>query len=343
MQKQYEELLKDIEDNQSARKNLEEGMQTVVLRIQKEIRPLMGERDVLIRKRLFRLDELADALGVDKYSYKWFADYIAEQTGEMLNRTGFGDGELKDLFEKYAGRSLLPDEKALPPMARQFRDKFGIDVDLQKMVDMGVDNFLNKHGEEIRKKMSEKQEAEEAEEMKNFDPAAENNVSKQQQALMQDARAIYMRLVKKYHPDREIDEAAKAHRTELIQRVTSAYRENDFLTLLKLQIEYLEEEDVDASYLAENMLKRYNRILQKQLNKIRQEIDYLKYSNQGMYEDFFGLGDKFSERKFKNFKKNLREEMNQIQGDLNASKQYEKDWFKEWVKEIKAYQQEITV
>ncbi len=147
--------------------------------------------------------------------------------------------------------------------------------------------------------------------------------------------------MKKYHPDREPDEAAKAHKTELIQRVTNAYQENDFLTLLKLQIEYLEEEEADASFLAEDMLKRYNKILQKQLNEIKQEVDYLKYSSMGMYEDFFGVGDKFSERKFKNFKKKLREEISLIQDDLNASNKRKKSWFKERIKAIKAYQQEM--
>ena len=343
LQTRYEKLLKDIEDNQAARKNLEEGMQMVVPRIQKEIRPLLSERDVVVKKRLIRLDELADELGIGKYNREWFDDYMAEQTGEMLNRVGFGDEELKKLFEKYAGESLLPDEEALAPMVQQFRDEFGIEVDLKEMVDRGVDNFLNEHGEEIRKRMFEKQEAKEAEEMNNFDPAAKKKVSKQQQALMQDAKAIYLRLVKKYHPDRETNEAAKAQKTELIQRVTNAYQENDFLTLLKLQIEYLEEEEADASFLAEDMLKRYNKILQKQLNEIKQEIDYLKYSSMGMYEDFFGAGDKFSERKFKNFKKKLREEIDRAQADLNDSKKRKKGWFKDWIKEIKAYQQEMMM
>jgi len=341
LQKRYEKLLQDIEDNQAARKNLEEGMKMVVPRIQGEIRPLMSERDALMRKRLLRLDELADELGIGKYNQEWFDEYMIEQTGELMNRVGFGDEELKNVFEKYAGESILPDEETMAPMAQRFRDEFGIDVDLKEMMDMGVDNFLNEHDEEIRKKMFEKQEAEDAEEMNNFDPSAKKKVSKQQQALMQDAKAIYLRLVKKNHPDREPDEAAKAQKTELIQRVTNAYQENDFLTLLKLQIEYLEEEETDASFLAEDMLKRYNKILQKQLNEIKQEIDYLKYSSMGMYEDFFGVGDKFSERKFKNFKKKLRGEIELIQEDLNDSNKRKKGWFKDRIKAIKAYQQEM--
>lgn len=344
LQARYEKLLKDIEENQALQQNMEQGLRAVVPRIQSEMRPLLSERDELLRSRLLRLDELADELGIGKYNRDWFEGYMADQASELLNKNGYGDEVLKELFEKYAGESLLPDEEDLAPMAQQFKDEFGIDIDLREMVDKGVDNFMREHSEDIQKKMFEKREAEEAEDLKNFDPsAAQKKVNKQQQALLQDAKAIYLRLVKKYHPDRETDEAAKVQKTELIQRVTKAYQENDFLTLLKLQIEYLEEEEADASFLAEDMLKRYNKILQKQLNEIKEEIDFLRYSSMGLFEDFFDKNNAFSERKFKSFKKKLREEITMIQADLNDSRKRKKGWFKDWIKEIKAYQQDAMM
>ncbi len=343
LQARYEKLLKDIEENKSLQQNMEQGLRTVVPRIQSEMQPLLSERDKLLRNRLLRLDELADELGIGKYNRDWFEGYMADQASELLNKNGYGDEVLKGLFEKYAGEPLLPDEEDLAPMAQQFKDEFGIDIDLREMVDKGVDNFMREHSEEMQKKMFEKREAEEAEELKNFDPDAQKKVNKQQQALLQDAKAIYLRLVKKYHPDREPDEAAKIQKTELIQRVTKAYQENDFLTLLKLQIEYIEEEEADASFLAEDMFKRYNKILQKQLNEIKEEIDFLKYSSMGLFEDFFDKNNAFSERKFKSFKKKIREEITMIQDDLNDSRKRKKGWFKDWIKEIKAYQQDAIM
>ena len=343
LQARYEKLLKDIEENQSLQQNLEQGLRTAVPRIQSEMRPLISERDELLRNRLLRLEELADELGLGKYNREWFEGYMADQASELLNKNGYGDEVLKGLFEKYAGEPLLPDEDDLAPMAQQFKQEFGIDIDLREMVDKGVDNFMREHSEEIQKKMFEKREAEEAEDLKNFDPDAQKKINKQQQALLHDAKAIYLRLVKKYHPDRETDEAAKVLKTALIQRATKAYQENDFLALLKLQIEYLEEEEADASFLAEDMLRRYNKILQKQLNEIKEEIDFLKYSSMGLFEDFFDKNNAFSERKFKNFKKKLREEITMIQADLNDSRKRKKGWFKDWIAEIKAYQQDAMM
>ncbi|GHB70636.1 hypothetical protein [Persicitalea jodogahamensis] len=340
--KRYEELLERIEDIQASRRNLEEGLRVAIPRIQSQIRPLLTDRDHLIRKRLFRLDELADEFGIGKHERGYFQEFMTEQAAEVLDRVGFGDMELGELFEKYAGEPLKSDAKVLAPIAQRFRDEFGIDIDVQEMLDVGVDNFLNEHGEEIRKKQAEKQEAKDAEDLKNFDPAAKQKVSRQQRAMLQDARAIYLRLVKKYHPDRETDEAARIRKTELIQQITSVYEESDFLTLLKLQIELLEEEEMDAKTLAEDMLKRYTRILQKQLDEIQQEVSYLKFTNKWLFENFFGFDGKFNERRFKRFRKMVREEIERTQRDLNDSKQRREGWFRDWIKGIKAYQQETA-
>jgi hypothetical protein len=339
----YEKLLKDIGENQALQQNLEQGLRTAVPRIQSELRPLVGKRDELLRSRLLRLDELADEWGIGKYDREWFDGYMADQARELLTRNGYGDEVLKELFEKYAGESLLSDEKHLAPIARQFKDEFGIDIDLHELVEKGMDNFMKEHSGEIQRKKSEKREAEQAEDLKNFDPTANPNVNKQRQALLQDARAMYLRLVKKYHPDRETDEAAKVQKTGLIQRVTKAYQEKDFLTLLKLQIEYLDEEEADAFLLAEDMLRRYNKILQKQLNEIRQEIDFLKYSSMDMLEEFFDHTHAFSERKFRDFKKKLRAEITMIQTDLNDSRKQKNGWFKEWSRAIQAYCQDVRL
>ena len=123
--------------------------------------------------------------------------------------------------------------------------------------------------------------------------------------------------------------------------MTKAYQEKDFLALLNLQIEYLEEDEADAGFLAGDMLKRYNKILQKQLNEIKAEIDFLKHSSMDLLEDFFDQNNAFSARKFKDFKKRLRAEISMIQADLNDSRKRQKGWFKDWVTEIKAYQQDI--
>ncbi len=339
LQTQYEKLLQYIEQNKAAQKNLAEGFRAIVPRIHKEIQPLISKRDALFRQRLLRLDELANEISLDKHNRECFEAYMTEQASQLLDRSGFGDRDLLELAKKYAGESGVRSEEQLTLTAQLLQDELGFEVDAEKLMNQGVDNFMREHADKIQQKRSERREAEEAEEMRNFDPSVKKRVNKQEEALKQDAKAIYLRLVKKCHPDREPDEAEKIRKTELIQRVAQAYQENDFLMLLKLQIEYLEEEETDASFLAENMLTRYNKILQKQLDEIKAEIDSLKHSSMGLFEDFFDQHNKFSERKFRSFKKSIREQAEFFQWDLNESKKYEEGWFKDRIKEIKTYQQ----
>ncbi len=343
LQLKYEKLLKDIEANKALKQNMEEGMKTVMPRIQNELSPLIEQRNKLFRQRLLRLDELATELGVGKFNKDWFEPYMVEQASNIMQQNGYGDEELKTIFEKYSDEPLLPDDDELAAYAQKFKDEFGIEMDIKEMLEKGLDTYMRENKDEFQHKISEKWEEQEAEDIRNYDPDAKKKVSKQDQVLMQDAKAIYMRLMKKYHPDRELDETRKARYTNITQEVTTAYKNNDFLTLLKLQIEHLEEKEADATFLAEDMLKRYNKILQKQLNEIREEIDFMKYNSMGLFDEFFDRNHQFSKSKFTRYKNKLKEEVADLEEDIQASYKRKKGWFKEWIKEIKMYQQEVMI
>jgi len=53
------------------------------------------------------------------------------------------------------------------------------------------------------------------------------------------------------------------------------------MALLKLQITYLEENELEATTLADDMLLRYNKILQAQLKDLNEEITYIKRNSNG--------------------------------------------------------------
>jgi hypothetical protein len=343
LQRKYEKLLKDIEANKVLQQNMEEGLKIVMPRIESELAPLIDQRNKLFRRRLLRLDELATELGLGKLNKDWFEPYMVEQASVLIQQNGFGDAELKAIYEKYSDEPLLPAEDELAAYAQNFKDEFGIQLNIKEMIEKGLDTYMRENKDEFQHKISEKREEQEAEEIRNYDPATKQKVGKQDQKLIQDAKAIYIRLVKKYHPDRELDETLKARCTEIVQQVTSAYTNNDFLTLLKLQIEHLEEKEADATFLAEDMLKRYNKILQKQLNEIREEIDFMKYSSMGLFDEFFDWNHQFSKSKFTRYKKKLKEEITAMEEDIQASYKRKKGWFKEWIKEIKMYQQEVLI
>jgi hypothetical protein len=102
------------------------------------------------------------------------------------------------------------------------------------------------------------------------------------QKTTKSVRTVYMDLVKAFHPDLEKDEAEKIRKTEIMQRVTQRYQENNLLELLKLQIEFERIDQDHLENLGKEQLTYYNLVLKEQVEElekekeeIQQQISYL--------------------------------------------------------------------
>lgn len=86
-------------------------------------------------------------------------------------------------------------------------------------------------------------------------------------------RALYRQLVMLLHPDREQNPDEHRRKTELMQRITVAYKNQDLLQLLELQLAVTQIDQQHIDNLADDRLQHYNKVLQAQLNEIRREIE----------------------------------------------------------------------
>ncbi|MCU0325461.1 MAG: hypothetical protein MUF45_09450 [Spirosomaceae bacterium] len=344
--------MKNIESEKVRMQNLEEGMRIAFPRIQTEIRPLINERQSAFRKRILRLDAVADEIGVGKFNREWFDQYMSDEIFELLSDYEFKDEELKTLYQKYSGEVIDKNiiKNQYTEIAEMFREQIGIEIDPEELAEKGIEEYFKDNAETLRQQAEEYNEKLTEEERLRQEIADKKKTAKQLNAeakraeeeklLEQDAKSIYMRLIKKYHPDLEQNEELKQEKTLIVQSVTKAYQENDFLGLLKLQVELLEEGETDASSLAEDMLARYNKILQKQLNEIQTQIMQIKMSSDDLMENFFDSNMKFNEKKFKKYKKEIQDDIINIEDELRDSYKRTKGWFKEWMKIIKDSVQE---
>lgn len=85
-------------------------------------------------------------------------------------------------------------------------------------------------------------------------------------------REVYRQLVGALHPDRASDDADRAWRTAMMQRVNQANEAKDILALFALQ---LEVDQVDAAHVARATAERarhYNRLLSGQLSQLQAEL-----------------------------------------------------------------------
>jgi PIN domain nuclease of toxin-antitoxin system len=97
--------------------------------------------------------------------------------------------------------------------------------------------------------------------------------AKQAEEASQSVREVFRKLASALHPDRATDDADRASRTTMMQRVNEAYAKQDLLTLLSLQLEI---EQIDAEHLARATSQRaaqYNRVLTEQLQELEAEIE----------------------------------------------------------------------
>ena len=259
--------------------NLNEGLRLAIPKIQAELKPLILEEADWQIKQILRLDEIFGEIVLPKMKSDFFVTCLIAEIEKHLSSMQKDNQDLHSLYRKYARRDFL--EGKFEYLADLIKKETGFNTDLEEMKAKGFQKYVEENKEKwgifkpnSKKKSKKKVKAEQLEEEEN-------------KILAMDAKAIYFRLIKKYHPDLQQDTEIQLEYTEISKRVTKAYKENDFMTLLLLQIEYLDDNDLDASFLADDMLKRYTKILQAQLTAINKTLEMVKNSSQGLFEHFF--------------------------------------------------------
>ncbi len=323
LQSKYEKLLKDIDKKKKQQQNLQEGLRTAIPRVITELQPLAKAETEWHIKKLLRLDEIVDEIVISKAKREMFVDYILEELDIFLSTSHQNDEILKELFKKYAGEEFEDNSFFSIFGTRSHKDSIDEDIIEHSFenTEEYSDNQNFDHQQKSTKKPKKPSKKEELE-------------AEEQKILALDAKAIYFRLIKKYHPDRQQDPEKQKEYTEISKLVTKAYKDNDFMALLRLQVEYIDENENDAHTLADDMIMRYNKILQNQLNELNIELTISKMSSQGLFEDFFDQNYEFSEKLFEKKKKEIENNIAVIKTNIEESERQKKGWFKQWLKEL---------
>lgn len=186
---------------------------------------------------------------------------------------------MRALFEKHAGHDYETEARAEIAAMKEL-------LEAASGLDLGDEEFTDEEAlmRRARQRFAEAAEAAEAAEVEGHarrrgkPNAAERRREREQAEASKSLREVYRKLAGALHPDRAADDADRARRTELMQRVNQAYSGNDLLTLFSLQLEI---EQVDAAHLARASAERarhYNRLLAEQLREIEGEIDARRHA-----------------------------------------------------------------
>jgi hypothetical protein len=321
LQQKYESLLKDIEKRKKQHKNLTEGLRVAIPRVISELQPLAKNESEWHIKKLHRLDEIVDEIVISKTKKEIFVTYILDEICLFLTSSHPNNEELKYLYQKYANEAFNFNNT---PKKFDFEEKK--QPTSEEIVDEKEDNdSFETNGKNSNEKFNKKEKQPNKKQKKELE---------EQKILALDAKAIYFRLIKKYHPDRQQDLEKQKEYTEISKLVTKAYKENDFMALLRLQVEYINENENEAHALADDMIERYNKILLDQLTELNLTVLQAKRNAHGLFEDFFDENYTFSEKLFEKKKREIEISISKIKQNIEESHLQKKGWFKQWLREL---------
>jgi hypothetical protein len=280
-------------------------------RVQKEIQPLVREM-VTRRVALVRLlDEAYHQQDLQRLEKEKLADFIKSQAASLVHQ--YDQEELSELLQRYTDPVPTTEDNQHATKSQTqnlLKNVLGLDVNLEDL--SNLEAFQAK----LEQQMQEEQERREAQrthrQKSKAQQAKEAKLKAQLQNISKASRRLYTTLAKLLHPDRERDATARLWKEEAMKKVTIAYHQDDFFELLRLQMEFMHEQEQLLTQVPEDQLSYYVHLLQEQIREMEDEhSNYYLGPDAQLYHEFGGT-PKQMETKFRSAKKGLREEIQHL-------------------------------
>ncbi|MGZ4968700.1 MAG: J domain-containing protein [Methylobacter sp.] len=273
-QKQFNNLTKKIDKQKKLLLEWKETIPSYRQQINQEYEPL---EDILNNHKsewVGLLDQFYDMPLFKKTDKLKIKHLICEVSGDLIAE--FNKDELKPLFNKYSDEDYdvlnQETESAVGDLMKSIAEGM-FNVDLGDDVDISSPEKFHAH---LQEKLRE--QAPPVKERKKTKKQLEKEAHQQQEEALasKSVQEVYRKLVAVLHPDREPDAQERERKTELMQRVNTAYGKKDLLQLLELQLEIEQIDPAHLSNIADSRLKYFNKILKEQLSELDQETHQIE-------------------------------------------------------------------
>ncbi|MCX2741274.1 J domain-containing protein [Pontibacter anaerobius] len=287
-------------------------------RIEKELRPIIEQQ---LEKRVELANLLDEAYASALFSYREkekLATLIENITFDLI--ANYERQDMVELHDRYAEltyneKTAYTQEDTQAPDESIKDDEPGIEEDFDDQDDF--ERIQAQLDREMEQREQEKQNRQKSRKTK-AQLAKEAQAKAELSNISKASRRVYTELAKLLHPDRELDETKRAWKEEAMKRVTQAYHHDDFFELLRLQLEFMQEQGQALDQLPEEQLQYYVKILTDQVEELKGELqDLLTGSNAGFYTRFGGT-PKQMDQKFKSAKEDLNRELEQLKQNLRT-------------------------
>ena len=277
LQKQFNSRIKKIQKLKTQIEEVERAMPEIRSLIHRELQPLQDKITALKAQIMKRLDKAWELTFFRHKEKAKLREIILHNVYELIQA---GQDELEALYDKHAPTTYQEETKLVNESSKEmasamFKNLFDMDLDLDE-VDM---NDFGQVSEKLFASMEERAHQEEEQQQNRKKTKAqqkrEEKIKAENEHISKTSRAVYTRLVKEFHPDKETDEEQRLWKTEVMKRVTQAYKKDDFFGLLSLEIELMQGHAHDLGELPDQQLKYYNKMLKEQVDELQMQWDAL--------------------------------------------------------------------
>jgi hypothetical protein len=316
LQQEFNQKVEQIEQLKQEIVARRASMDQAQKRIEKELRPIIGQQ---LEKRVELAQLLDEAFALPLFSFR-----EKEKLALLIVEITY------DLIQNYERRDMvaLHDKYAEIPYAERTAQNFDLDDDMAENIpeeapDLAddfedLDDFeriqaqLDKEEQqrEQEKQHRQKSRKTKAQQEKEAKAKAElNNISKA-------SRRVYTDLAKQLHPDKERDETKRAWKEEAMKKVTQAYHNDDFFELLRLQMEFLQEQGQALDKLPDAQLQYYVKLLTDQVAELQAELNSFIFGPDAVFYDRFCGTPKQMNQKFKQAREGLSQELERLKQNI---------------------------
>ncbi|WP_045770470.1 molecular chaperone DnaJ [Xanthomonas albilineans] len=334
--KRFDTLVERLEKTRLQLRAWHESLPRWEQRYHEQVEPLLQARDMAQVQLVRELDAAYTAYKLSKRDRADLSDAICELAGLLIEEGGFDD--LKSVYDRHSEVAFDQQVAESDAMLKSLiGGQFGLTEEELEHV---------QSPEALYAQIQQRVQAQQAHAAGRAQQRAKGHRAGVRKAVgpaldpRQALRTLYRNLVAALHPDREPDPRQRERKTALMQRLNGAYRDDDLLALLELQMEIGQLDQAGIAAMAEQQIRDYNSMLAAQLRQIEQELAQLVDAFMHRY----GLAEarrpqpQCLDALMARLKRQLQEECRDYAEERAAVRQ--PATFKQWLKWQRAHMQE---
>lgn len=280
-QQTFRRLLARVDSLRESIESEEQKLDAALSFYAAEIAPRLG-RQAVLRKDLVRalapyLDRTLLPRKQERLEMKELIQELLDEIGKT--EKGLTDLDLRETYSVVHGTSYAEHERRTLATVKEnlarMHAEAGLQADFSELDSAASEADFMAKAEELTARVRKMKEAE-MDAARCHDHGNHSTDDEQLRAAeefrKQSVAKIYRQLARVLHPDLERDSERQRQKVELMQELTVAFRQNDLHTLLRLEMQWIENESGNIERLTNEKLAVYSEVLAGQVEGLERRL-----------------------------------------------------------------------